>query len=117
LKSYKILALIGSILGLIITIGALGIVGVLTIGFRLNTDYQFVGLVISAIIVYIIALCVAFGIKNSKASGIVLIISAVLVLLFSSFYGILGFALLLAAGIVALREKKTPLGSVPQINP
>jgi hypothetical protein len=58
-----------------------------------------------------------------------LIISAVLVLvlsrfygilgfiLLSNFYGILGFALLLCAGVAALREKKPPVGSVPQVNP
>jgi hypothetical protein len=128
-KAYKILTLIGSVLGLIITVGALGMVGFLIMGFGLDTDYKFVGLAISAIIVYIIALCVAFGIRNTRVSGIILIISAVFVLLFSrfygilgfillsNFYGILGFALLLAAGIIALREKKTSLGSVTQVNP
>jgi hypothetical protein len=63
-------------------------------GFGLNTDYQFVGLAISSSVVYIVALCVVFGIRNTRVSGIILIITAVLVLLFSRFYGILGFILL-----------------------
>lgn len=127
MKAYKILTLIGSVLGLIITVGALGEVGYLIMGFGLDTDYQFVGLAISSSVFYIVALYVVFGISNT-ISGIILIIIAVLVLLFSrfygilgwillsNFYGILGFALLLAAGIIALREKKTSLGSVTQVN-
>ena len=75
MKSYKILTLIGSVLGLIITVGALGEVGFLIMGFGLNTDYQFVGLAISSSVVYIVALCVAFGIRNTKFCGIVLIIN------------------------------------------
>lgn len=129
MKSYKILTLIGSILGLIITVGALGEVGYLIMGFGLDTDYQFIGLAISSSVCYIVALCGVFGISNTRVSGIILIITAVLVLLFSrfygilgwiflsNFYGILGFALLLAAGIIALREKNTTLGSVTQVNP
>ena len=128
-KAYKILTLIGSVLGLIITVGALGEVGFLIMGFGLDTDYQFVGLAISSSVVYIVALCVVFGIRNTRISGIILIISAVFVLIFSrfygilgfillsNFYGILGFALLLAAGIIALREKKQPIGTVSQVNP
>ena len=121
--------MIGSVLGLIITLGALGEVEFLIIGFGLKTDYKFVGLAISAIIVYIVALGVAFGTRNTKVCGIVLIISGVLVLilsrfygilgyiLLSNYYGILGFALLLSAGMIALGEKKQPIGTVPQVNP
>ena len=78
MKAYKILALIGSILGLIITVGALGEVEFLIIGFGLDTDYRFVGLAISSSVVYIVALCVVFGTRNTKVCGIVLIISGVL---------------------------------------
>ena len=93
------------------------------------TDYKFVGLAISAIIVYIVALGGAVGTRNTKVCGIVLIISGVLVfilsrfygilgyILLSNYYGILGFALLLSAGMIALREKKQPIGTVPQVNP
>lgn len=64
MEAYKILTLIGSILGLLITIGALGIVGILTMGFQINANYEFFGIMISAIIVYIIALCVTFGVNR-----------------------------------------------------
>ena len=104
-EAYKILTLIGSILGLLVTVGALGIVGLLSMGFQINPNYEFLGIMISAIIVYIISLCITFGVKSTKAIGITLIVSAILILIFSSFYGILGFALLLAAGIIALRER------------
>ena len=77
MKAYKLLTLIGSVLGLIITVGALGEVGFLIMGFGLDTDYQFVGLAISSSVVYIVALCVVFGIRNTRVSGIILIISAV----------------------------------------
>ena len=129
MKAYKILTLIGSVLGLIITVGALGEVEFLIIGFGLKTDYKFVGLAISSSVVYIVALCAVFGIRNTRVSGIILIITAVLVFLFSrfygilgfillsNFYGILGFALLLAPGIIVLREKKQPIGTVSQVNP
>lgn len=129
MKAYKILTLIGSILGLIITVGALAMVEFLIVGFGLHTDSQFVGLAISASIVYVIALFVAFGIKNKMFCGIVLIISAVLVLilsrfygilgfiLLSNFYGVLGFALLLAAGVIALKERNQTVSSVSQVNP
>lgn len=117
MEAYKILTLIGSILGLLITVGALGLVGILSMGFRINANYEFLGIMISAIIVYIIALCVTFGVRSTKAIGITLVVSAILILLLSSFYGILGFALLLAAGVIALREKKPSLGSVAQLSP
>lgn len=117
MEAYKILTLIGSILGLLITVGALGIVGLLSMGFQINPNYEFFGIMISAIIVYIIALCVTFGVRRTKVIGITLIVSAILILIFSSFYGILGFALLLAAGVIALREKKPTIGSIGQISP
>jgi uncharacterized membrane protein len=65
-KAYKILTLIGSILGLILAVGALGMVEFLIMGYGLKTDYQFVGLAISTIIVYIVALCVALGTRNTR---------------------------------------------------
>ena len=61
MKSYKILTLIGSVLGLIITLGALGEVEFLIIGFGLKTDYKFVGLAIS--LLSKCSLGVAFGPK------------------------------------------------------
>ena len=112
MEAYKILTLIGAILGLLITVGALGLIGILSMGFQINPNYEFFGIMISAIIVYIIALCVTFGVRRTKVIGITLIVSAILILIFSSFYGILGFALLLAAGVIALREKRPTLGSV-----
>ncbi|MGB8163451.1 MAG: hypothetical protein WCF14_00445, partial [Nitrososphaeraceae archaeon] len=69
MKSYKILTLIGSVLGLIITLGALGEVEFLIIGFGLKTDYKFVGLAISAIIVYIVALGVHLELETQSFVG------------------------------------------------
>ena len=99
-------------------------------GFGLDTDYQFVGLAISSSVVYIVALCVVFGIRNTRVSGIILIINAVPCILFSrfygilgfillsNFYGILGFALLLAAWNDRFSEKRRQVfGSVTLVNP
>ena len=100
-----------------ITVGALGEIEFLIIGFGLKTDYKFVGLAISAIIVYIVALGVAFG--NEKHKGLWDSFDRVLGPILSRFYGILGyillsnyygilrFALLLSAGMIALSEKET----------
>jgi hypothetical protein len=68
-KAYKILTLIGSVLGLIITVGAVGEVGYLIMGFGLKTDYQFLGLAISSSVFYIVSLCVVFGISNTRVMG------------------------------------------------
>ena len=58
-------------------------------------------------LVFFIALIpITFVIRNTKAVGIVLIVLGAISMLITRGWGIIPFALLLPAGIVALREKK-----------
>jgi hypothetical protein len=60
----------------------------------------------SAIVLYIGALVVAFVIKHkTKIIGIVLLAVAVVTLILIGLFGVIGFALLLTGGIVALRYR------------
>jgi hypothetical protein len=69
-------------------------------------NYVFVAGAI-AITLYIIAIVVAFVVKEkTKIVGIILLVIAVATLIAIGFFGVIGFALLLAAGIVALRYRK-----------
>jgi cytochrome bd-type quinol oxidase subunit 2 len=105
MQSYKILALIGCVLGLLITIGALVIVfGLSNLSGKQNNEFY--GLMVVAIVIYISALTVTFAINKKRTVGIALIVSAVLVLILTSGYGIIGFGLLLPAGITRLAKKE-----------
>jgi hypothetical protein len=56
---------------------------------------------------------ISFTVINNPyhlAIRITLIVSAVLVLILAGLYGIIGFALLLPAGIIAWRKKDKPVG-------
>lgn len=101
MQSYKVLALIGCVIGLTISIITLLII------FRSAHDYTFYE-VVSATIVYVFALTIIFVTNRKKTVGISLIISAVLVFIFGINYdGIIGFALLLVAGTIKLvKEEK-----------
>ena len=126
MRNYQTLALIGSILGIVIAFAVIAFMGVLDIGLtslgNLTTstqeelqveredcaaDIQYIystgG---AAIVLYIIALVIAFVIKQkTKIIGIVLLVVAVATLLLIGYFGVIGFALLLTGGIVALRYK------------
>jgi uncharacterized membrane protein len=68
------------------------------------------------IILEIIVMVLVFVVKPNrlKPLGIFLIIVSVVVLIGTSYYGILPFALFLPAGIVALRYKPKP-GEEPEV--
>jgi len=103
MQTYEILSLIGCVLGLLLILQVIVIYGST---FKI-TDY---GWMIGSIIVYINALLVTFLTKSRKAIGITLIVSSVLVLILTDLYGIIGFALLLPAGIMAWRKRNEPVG-------
>src|SRR5688572_6540095 len=103
MQTYEILSLIGCVLGLLLILQVIVIYGST---FKI-TDY---GWMIGGIIVYINALLVTFLTKSRKAIGITLIVSSVLVLILTDLYGIIGFALLLPAGIMAWRKRNEPVG-------
>lgn len=117
MRSYQIIILIGTILGILIVIGSsmfLGMVSYMANDMSLEEqNVYFYGKIGIAFILYIIILIIAFAIKNSKAVGIVSIIFSVIILFATNAWGLVGSALLLAGGIVALVYKNKP----PRYNP
>ena len=117
MRSYQIIILIGTILGILIVIGSsmfLGMVSYMANDMSLEEqNVYFYGKIGIAFILYIIILIIAFAVKNSKAVGIVSIIFSVIILFATNAWGLVGSALLLASGIVALVYKNKP----PRYNP
>lgn len=109
MKTYKKLALITAILGLVVLVTIISgfayvnnligfpILGILIGGFLLQV---FLLLVVNAGSFY-----VTFKIKNPKLAGILLILCGGAILALASFLGIPSFLLFCASGILALREK------------
>jgi hypothetical protein len=56
--------------------------------------------------IFHICITIVFALKNTCIIGIILIICKVIILISTSLYDVIEFALLLPAGIIALREKK-----------
>lgn len=70
----------------------------------------FVGGLAFAFILYIVMLVLTFVIANkTKALGITLIVIGFIAMVITNFWGIIPFALLLPAGVVALRYKPSRL--------
>lgn len=132
MRNYQTLTLIGSILGILIAFAVIGLLGVLDIGItsfenltdstqeqldvqkeKRSTDIQYIyttgGI---SIVLYIIAIITAFVLnQRTKVIGIILLVVSVATLILIGYFGVIGFALLLTGGIVALRYKP------PQITP
>jgi hypothetical protein len=125
MRNYQTLTLIGSILGILIAFGVYATVGVLDItlnvfenmtdkesetapSIKREADKQYISTAIGiSIPLLIIALVLAFVIKEkTKIVGIGLIIISIAVLIAIGGFGVIPFALLLPAGIVALRYKQ-----------
>jgi hypothetical protein len=129
MRTFQTLALIGCILGILLTFGLLTLEGFLmrTSEVFLNmskgtnstenainqqkynarqasTSPFLAGLAI-AFILYIVGIVIAFVVKNTKGVGIILLAIGVIAIVVTNGWGIIAFALLLPAGIVALREK------------
>lgn len=115
MKSYQTLAVIGGILGLIIIFSAYALLGVATI---LSTSFggetpegveQANTQIAISIILYIIAIIIPFVIKQTKPLGWILIGLSIATLISAGFFGVIGFALLIAGGISAIRQKEKPI--------
>jgi hypothetical protein len=125
MENYQILSLIGCIFGILLTIGLLLTVGVLTsisdnfFNMSRPTEQErtmheagkskispFLAGTAIAFFLYIIMLIITFVVKaRIKAVGITLIVLGIICVAITNFWGIIPFALLLPAGIVALRQK------------
>ena len=125
MENYQILSLIGCIFGILLSIGLLLTVGVLTsisdnfFNASRPTEQErtmheagkskispFLAGTAFAFFLYIVMLIITFVIKTRiKAVGIILLVFGVICVLITNFWGIIPFALLLPASIVALRQK------------
>jgi hypothetical protein len=65
----------------------------------------FLGGLALAFLLYIAGIVITFVVKNAKAVGITLLAIGVIAMAITNGWGIIAFALLLPAGIVALRQK------------
>lgn len=129
MRNYQTLTLIGSILGILIVFAVIAFMDVLDIGITSlenltkstqeelqveregrAADFQYISATgAAAIVLYIVAIIIAFVIKQKmKIIGITLLVVSVATLILIGYFGVIGFALLLTGGIVALRYK-TPL--------
>jgi uncharacterized membrane protein len=125
MENYQILSLIGCIFGILLTIGLLLTVGVLTsisdnfFNASRPTEQErtiheasksktspFLAGTAFAFFLYIVMLIITFVVKTrTKAVGIVLLVLGVICVAITNFWGIIPFALLLPAAILALRQK------------
>jgi hypothetical protein len=135
MRTYQTLGLIGGILGMLLTIGLFltlsffsGFTGALvnmTTHFPVNTPQQaqqnaqtqqnyqnaktrsdqLASGLAFAFLFYIACIVTTFVIKNTKVVGSILLGLGVIALPITNFWGIIPFALLLPAGIVAIRQK------------
>lgn len=113
IQTYQILSIIGGVLGLLITLAA---AAALSFTSHMAQSFGGEGLADSeseyytttvgiAIMIYISCFIVPFVIKKAKIVGMYLLASSFVVLIATGLFGLLGFALLLPAGILALRHK------------
>jgi len=127
METHQTLSLIGNILGILLTIGLFLVMGTLigTSDVLLNMSHPspseiqtqeskkaevqpFIAGLAFAFIFYIVMLVLTFVIRNkTKALGIILILMGFIAMAITNFWGVIPFALLLPAGIVALRHKST----------
>ena len=112
MRSYQIIILIGTILGILIIIGSSMFWGMVShmanVMSLKERNLFFYGKMGIAFILYIIILIIAFTVKNSKTVSIISIIFSVIILFVTNDWGLVGSALLLAGGIVALVYKNKP---------
>ena len=111
---YKILTLVACAIGLLVTAFFL-LLGFGPSHLPEKEDNVLYGLTVSTIIVYVFALTITFISDRKNTVGITLIVSALLVLILSRAYdGVLGFALLLPAGILRLQKKENKRTTVTE---
>jgi hypothetical protein len=125
MENYQILSLIGCIFGILLTIGLLVTVGFLTsvsdnfFNMSRPTEQErtlheadkskispFLAGSAIAFFLYIFMLIITFVVKSKlKVVGIILIVFGIICVAITNGWGIIPFALLLPAGIVAMRHK------------
>lgn len=133
MKTYQTLSLIGCIIGIFLMLGLLAFVGtgimfndmVLNMTKTTGTTSEqttqqkshdvneatfkplSAGLVIG-LFLFLVLIPITFIVKNTKAVGIVVIVLGVIAMAATNVFAVIPFALLLPAGILAIRYKHTP---------
>lgn len=123
MRSYQILSIIAGVLGLLIVFTVYAIMGTLAIfvesfgGGELAAKEQVFFQVGVSAFLYVITIIIPFVIKQPKIVGYALLVLAVSTLISAGGFGIIGFALLIPAGIVGIRwkEKKIPVSTANDI--
>ena len=112
MRSYQTLSVVAGILGLIIIFIAYAIMGTLVIFLESFTGEEPEGIeqistqVGVSVFLYIVVIIIPFVIKQPKIVGYILFGLAVATLISAGFFGIIGFAILIAGGIAAVRWKE-----------
>lgn len=110
MRSYQILALVAGIIGMLIVFLVYfvlqGLASLLSAFGKApdNAETTFIQIGIS-IVLYVIVIIFPFAVKSHKVSGGVLLILAFATLVSAGGFGVVSFAMLIAAGIVAIRYK------------
>ena len=113
MKLYQKLTLITAVLGLVVPL--LGVFAYVFInsltGIPILALFLGTAVLIAVVIIAIniAAIVVAFYIKNTKLVGIILISCGIVLFLTVQIWGIPGLALYIVSGMIALREKPTPI--------
>jgi len=120
MRSYQTLAVVAGILGLIIVFMLYAVAGSLAIflesfsGEELEDKDQIFTQIWVSVVLYVIVIIIPFVIKSSKISGYALLGLAVATIISAGGFGIIGFAVLIAAGIAALRWKPKTIEKTSQ---
>jgi uncharacterized membrane protein len=133
METYQILSLIGCIFGILLTIGLFLVVGFLAgtsdMFFNMSKPTEqersihessrasvspFMGGTAFAFFLFIAMLVLTFVVKTkTKLIGVMLLVLGVIAMVITNLWGIIPFALLLPAGIVALRHKPKEVTKLP----
>jgi NADH:ubiquinone oxidoreductase subunit 3 (subunit A) len=129
MRTYQTLSLIGCILGILLSIGLGVVIGFLTttsdVFFNMSrpteTERQehesssqplrlAAGGFFLAFFLYVAILVITFVVKTkTKIVGVIILVLGVLAMAITNLWGIIPFALLLPAGILAIRHKHQPV--------
>jgi len=112
MRSYQTLSVVAGILGLIIVFIVYAIMGTLAIflesfsGDELEGKERVFTQIGVSVFLYIVVIIIPFVIKQPKIVGYILFGLAVATIISAGAFGIIGFAILIAAGIAAVRWKE-----------
>lgn len=116
MRNYQVLSVVAGILGLIIVFLAYAILGSLVLfmekfgGDELPQKEQVFTQIGISVFLYIVVIIIPFLIKDTKIVSYILFGLAFATLISAGGFGIIGFAILIAGGIAALRWKEKKQG-------